>query len=576
MMKNWKLLLTFNFLLLIFSALPVLADQGIVFDDGGVSTAAVPAAPAVQAILPAATSTAANAENFFAATDSDAVSANLDAIAAVKGYTLSTADNNFTISFPAKSLVGATAVQILPVTDALADPWQLDRISPVYQLDLSDSSAYNNKMPITLTIKYSGGSQYYKGIYFFDKNFQSWRELPTTDDAAKSQVKATIFLPYAQVAVFSDPSIMIAGQASWYAYKNGNFAASEDFPKGSKLRVINTANNKSIDITVNDFGPDRSQFPNRILDLDKVAFKKIASRSDGLINIRLQPLYVAPDANGLVLGVSEQGAMASPDIKAASAIVTDEKTGDVIWEKNSSQVLPLASLSKLVAIKVFFDQHPSLNTVVTYKKQDELYNYQYCPASESAKLTVNDGDTMTIGDLVYSALVASANNAVESLVRVSGLPRDAFIAEMNAYVASIGATSTHFAEPTGLSPLNVSTAKEYAIITREIFKNPIIQKISVTPKYSFTTINTKKKHTLTNSNNFIRDGVFAATNDLKVTGSKTGYLDQYNLMTRVQGAKGEEVIAVDFGATTKMQSLAEVEELIQYGIKEMDLSGNSN
>jgi D-alanyl-D-alanine carboxypeptidase len=56
---------------------------------------------------------------------------------------------------------------------------------------------------------------------------------------------------------------------------------------------------------------------------------------------------------------------------------------------------------------------------------------------------------------------------------------------------------------------------------------------------------------------------------LKVTGSKTGYLDQYNLMTRVTGAKGEQVIAVDFGATSKIQSLAETEELIQYGIRKL-------
>jgi D-alanyl-D-alanine carboxypeptidase len=91
----------------------------------------------------------------------------------------------------------------------------------------------------------------------------------------------------------------------------------------------------------------------------------------------------------------------------------------------------------------------------------------------------------------------------------------------------------------------------------------------VAPKYKFTTINTKKAHVMSNTNNFIRDGVFAAANNLKVTGSKTGYLDQYNLMTRVLGPKGEAVIAVDFGAATKMQSLAETQELIQYGIRKI-------
>jgi D-alanyl-D-alanine carboxypeptidase len=184
-------------------------------------------------------------------------------------------------------------------------------------------------------------------------------------------------------------------------------------------------------------------------------------------------------------------------------------------------------------------------------------------------LSVKDGETMTIENLVYAALVGSANNAVESLSRVSGLPREAFIAKMNEYAAQVGATSTHFVEPTGLSPQNVSTAREYAIMIREIFKNPVIQKISVTPKYTFTTINTKKAHTMSNTNNFIRDGVFAAANNLKVTGSKTGYLDKYNLMTRTAAAGGQALIAVDLGADTKLQSLEETKELIQYGMRKI-------
>lgn len=564
-MKKFFLLVIFNFILITFSISPVFAEGGVVFDDGGASSAAVSAAVINNA---AALSTPVVLAAVVDASNTQEFSASLEAAAAVKGYALAAPDNNFKAIFPPQSLTGAVELNANLIADDLPAPWKLEKISPIYQFDLSSSSVYNNKLPITLTIKYSGDSAYYKRIYFYDKNFQSWRELPTIDDQKNSSARATIFLPFAQVAVFSDPSIDIVGKASWYSYKHGNFAASVNFPKGSKLRVYNTANNKSVDITINDFGPERDKFPDRILDLDKIAFNKIASKGAGIISVRIQPLYVAPDAQGKVLGVSEIGATAEPNIQAPSAIAIDEKTGGVIWEKNPDQVMPLASLSKLVAIKVFFDQHPSLNKVVTYKAQDELYNYQYCDKSESARLTVKDGETMTTSDLVYSALVASANNAVESLVRVSGIPRDKFIAEMNSYVASVGATSTHFIEPTGLSPQNVSTAREYAIISRDVFRNPIIQKISTTPKYVFATINTKKKHTLTNTNSFIRDGVFAASNNLKITGSKTGYLDKHNLMTRVAGAQGQEVIAVDFGADTGMETLKDIQELIQYGMRE--------
>jgi serine-type D-Ala-D-Ala endopeptidase (penicillin-binding protein 7) len=565
--KKIKIFPVVGFLLFFLCVSPVLAAQGVVFDDGG-TTMISTASTQVSTTTVSSTATVASGTpaDYLVATNTEPTSVDLDATTAAKGYVINSEGNNFSVSFPAQSLSGAATISVKAITDQLADPWKLERVSPIYQFDLS-GAVYSAKNPITLKIGYGGDTTHYKRVFFYDKNYRSWRELPTTDDPSGQIVTATIALPYAEVAVFSNPSILVAGKASWYSYKKGDFSASTDFTKGSVLRVYNTANNKYVDVTINDYGPERDKFPDRILDLDKVAFNKIANKGDGVISVRVQPLYVAPDSNGKVLGISESGAVAEPDIKAAAAIITDESTGDVLWSKNADTVLPLASLSKLVAIKVFFDQNPSLDTVVTYKKQDELYNYQYCKPEESAKLTVTDGETMTIGDLVYSALVGSANNAVESLIRVSGISRDDFIAKMNSFATSVGASSTHFVEPTGLSSQNVSSPRDYAIITKEVFKNSLIEKVSVTPKYVFTTINTKKTHTLTNTNNFIRDGVFAAANNLKITGSKTGYLDQYNLMTRVAGANGEKVIAIDFGATTKAQSLMETQELLQYGLK---------
>jgi D-alanyl-D-alanine carboxypeptidase len=225
-----------------------------------------------------------------------------------------------------------------------------------------------------------------------------------------------------------------------------------------------------------------------------------------------------------------------------------------------------------MAIKVFLDQKIPLDKVVTYKKQDELYNYKYCQPVESASLKVKDGETMKVSDLLYAALVGSANNAVESLVRVSGLTRVQFINKMNEVAKSLGALNTNFVEPTGLSPENVSTAEDYAIIAKEASKNSLIEKISATPKYTFKTINTKKVHTLYNTNDFLRDGLFAAYNDLTISGSKTGYLNEagYNLMTRAQGLNGEKVLAIVMGAVTKNQATEEIKELLRYGIRQID------
>jgi len=241
----------------------------------------------------------------------------------------------------------------------------------------------------------------------------------------------------------------------------------------------------------------------------------------------------------------------------------DEGTGEILWQKNATSTLPLASLTKLIAVKVFLDASPTLNSQVTYSIKDEEYNYEYVNKWESARLNLADGDSLTIENLLYAALIGSANNAIETLVRVSGLERDKFILKMNQEVDDWGATSTHFIEPTGLSPKNVSSALDYAIITKEVYTNPIIQKASTMYQYKFTTVNTKKAHTITNTDKLLQ------VSSLNITGSKTGYLDeaQYCLMARVKDNSGKQIVAVIMGADTRQNSFDETEQLLKYSLK---------
>jgi rare lipoprotein A (peptidoglycan hydrolase) len=81
------------------------------------------------------------------------------------------------------------------------------------------------------------------------------------------------------------------GQASWYAYKGCDCAASPDYPKGTQLLVsLPDDPDSNITVVVNDYGPERDIFPNRVIDLDSTAFKKLAPLSLGVIDIRVQLL----------------------------------------------------------------------------------------------------------------------------------------------------------------------------------------------------------------------------------------------------------------------------------------------
>ncbi len=487
---------------------------------------------------------------------------NLDKQTIAKGYTVSAFSDAIKLSLVPGLLSESTGVDAVELNEAIDNPWQLERISKVYQFEFRNKSAYDNKKPFYIQLSYDKPSNYYKQVFYYDKNYSSWRPLPTVDYPNESFVRSLIHLPFARIAVFANPEALVIGQASWYKYKGGLFAASPDFPKDSKLRVYNTANNKFVDVVVNDFGPERKLHPDRVIDLDYVAFKKLASTGAGIINIRVQPISIVPE-NNKILDIAEFGAKSEPQITAKSAIAMDELTGEIIWQKNATSTLPLASLTKLVAIKVFLDTRPTLNRQVAYSHKDEEYNYEYVNKWESARLKLADGDTLTIEDLLYAALVGSANNAIETLVRVSGLKRDEFILKMNQEVALWGATATHFIEPTGLSPENVSSALDYAIITKEVYTHPIIQKASIMYRYKFTTINTQKAHTITNTDKLLQ------VSRLNITGSKTGFLNeaQYCLMARAKNQSDRQVIAITMGVQNKQDSFNETEQLLKYALK---------
>jgi len=104
------------------------------------------------------------------------------------------------------------------------------------------------------------------------------------------------------IVPYFESGIMRSGLASWYKYKNCHCAASPDVPKGTRLKVSRQDDPKRfIVVTVNDFGPDRKIHPERVIDLDKVAFAKIGNPRGGVLAVTVDvlspddPLYALGD-----------------------------------------------------------------------------------------------------------------------------------------------------------------------------------------------------------------------------------------------------------------------------------------
>ncbi len=251
------------------------------------------------------------------------------------------------------------------------------------------------------------------------------------------------------------------------------------------------------------------------------------------------------------------------NINASSAIVISENDGRVIFSKDADKVAPLASLTKLIAVKVFLDLGISLDREVVYIEADEKFNHQFVAPWESARLRVSPGEVLTVKDLIYVSLVGSANNTVETLIRASGLSRQEFIARMNIFSEAWGARQTNFVEPTGLSKDNVSTPLDYAIIMRELLRDPLISNISTTHIYSFSTINTKRSFRVSNTNQLMRYGL------LDINAAKTGFINAsgYCLFSRVRNGD-DNFIVVSFNSNSRDLSYNDHERLVYYALKQ--------
>jgi len=215
----------------------------------------------------------------------------LDAETVTKGYPVKTPDDYFSFYILPDALLQPTNITIKPLNLAAFNiPAGLELVSPIFYFYID---AANNAFPqkdLPIDIKYFGDNINTKDIYYWDNVNKIWLPSPSITRYLEGVVRTHTHQREMILAIFSN-GIMEKGVASWYRYKNGDFAASPDYPKGTKLKVTNLANSKSVIVTVNDFGPDRSIHPDRVIDLDRVAFAKIADPSAGVAVVAVEENY---------------------------------------------------------------------------------------------------------------------------------------------------------------------------------------------------------------------------------------------------------------------------------------------
>ncbi|MBM3263486.1 MAG: D-alanyl-D-alanine carboxypeptidase [candidate division Zixibacteria bacterium] len=246
-------------------------------------------------------------------------------------------------------------------------------------------------------------------------------------------------------------------------------------------------------------------------------------------------------------------------IRARSALVLNMQSGEVMYQKNPTAQVPIASITKLMSAVTLMNMNPDLGQRITIVRQDVYRaNHTYLKAREE----------LTVRDLLHASLIASDNAAARALARASGLSNKEFVDRMNQTAASLGLLNSNFVDPTGLYSENVSTAIDCAALLWTALQNETLSEILAIKEYAFKT--NRRVHTIRTTNRLLRG---EQPDDLwDIIGGKTGFIRSagYCLVTRARNHAGDDVIAVVLGGTSSSSRFADMHRLLEWGFRNIE------
>jgi D-alanyl-D-alanine endopeptidase (penicillin-binding protein 7) len=144
---------------------------------------------------------------------------------------------------------------------------------------------------------------------------------------------------------------------------------------------------------------------------------------------------------------------------------------DGVYQAGSAaeEILPIASLSKLMTAMILLDHNPDWQKPITITAAQIYYPKIYVGNDATSEVNIKAGQTVSFYDLWVAMLLASSNQSAVALAESTGLSRTDFVAEMNAKAKELGLVKTKFYDIAGLDEGNVSTAKEMAQIAKAAF-----------------------------------------------------------------------------------------------------------
>ena len=236
-------------------------------------------------------------------------------------------------------------------------------------------------------------------------------------------------------------------------------------------------------------------------------------------------------------------------VRSLKAIVVNQNTGEVIYEKKADAKASIASLTKLMTAMVVLDSGMDLNKKITLTKAD----------IDRVKRTTSRlpiGAKLSRYELLKAALISSDNRAAFALSRSYPSGRKGFINAMNVKAIQLGMQNSQFRDPTGLDKRNISTAKDLLKLVRAAYQYSVIRELTTTPSESIKIGNKRNSIGFNNTNPLVRKGVW----DIGL--SKTGFIREAGRCLVLQTViDGEPIIIVLLNSYGKLTRFADVKRI---------------
>jgi len=225
--------------------------------------------------------------------------------------------------------------------------------------------------------------------------------------------------------------------------------------------------------------------------------------------IVISTLFVAVFGAPLAWGDTLEAARLK--LRSNSVLVLDAQNDRPIYAKNTENITPIASITKLMTAMVVLDAELPLDERLSIEDAD-------VDTIKGSHSRLRPGSELPRRELLRLALMSSENRAASALGRnyPGGLP--AFVQAMNAKAILVGMARTHFADSTGLSSDNVSTAEDLARMVLAAKEYPLIREYSTSPSYSVEVPPYRRPLDYRNTNGLVKN----TTWDISL--SKTGFI----------------------------------------------------